>query len=126
MIETWKDIPGYGGNMNDLISRRDLYERIAELEADVRKKLLSTPRDSEAYIRYVERLNERSFFKHEIMDAPKVEAVPVVHGEWIKINNRPKTYIRRCSVCGRDSYTCFSEKDYDYCPWCRADMRKKV
>ena len=39
--------------MSDLISRKDLYEKIAELEADVRKKLLSTPRDSEAYIRYV-------------------------------------------------------------------------
>ena len=68
-------------------------------------------------IRYIEK---------KVRSIPTVEAVPVVHGEWIKINNRPKTYIRRCSVCGRDSYTCFSEKDYDYCPWCRADMRKKV
>ena len=67
-----------------------------------------------------------NFALNRVIEQPTVEAVPGVHGEWIKINNRPKTYIRRCSVCGRDSYTCFSEKDYDYCPWCRADMRKKV
>ena len=70
--------------MSDLINGKDLYNRIAELEADVRKKLLSTPRDSEAYIRYVERLNERSFFKHEIMDAPRVSAEP----QWIPCSER--------------------------------------
>ena len=73
-------------NKDDLISRKALYDKIAELEADVRKKLLSTPRDSEAYIRYVERLNERSVFKQEIMAAPTVE-VP----QWIPcIERLPK------------------------------------
>ena len=70
--------------MSDLINGKDLYEKIADLEADMRKKLLSTPRDSEAYIRYVERLNERSFFKHEIMDAPRVETEP----QWIPCSER--------------------------------------
>ena len=74
--------------MSDLINGKDLYEKIADLEADMRKKLLSTPRDSEAYIRYVERLNERSFFKHEIMDAPKVSAEP----QWIPCSERLPEY----------------------------------
>lgn len=66
----------------------------------------------------------------ESIDAqPTIDAVPVVHGEWERVSDRPKTYIRRCSVCSRDSYTCFSERDYNFCPWCGAkmdgaDMRK--
>ena len=64
--------------MDELINRKYLYDNIAELESDVRKKLIATPRDSEAYIRYVERLNERSVFKQEIMAAPTVDAVQVV------------------------------------------------
>lgn len=60
-----------------------------------------------------------------IEDAPTVEAVPVVHGEWERISNRPKTYIRRCSVCSRESYTCFSSRDYNFCPWCGAKMDGK-
>ena len=110
--------------MSDLISRKDLYNRIAELEADVRKKLLSTPRNSEAYIRYVERLNERSFFKHEIMDAPRVEVVPVVHGEWIA----DERGIHFCSVCDSEAYwdTDYGQQLFEHCPYCGADMRKKV
>lgn len=60
-----------------------------------------------------------------VKDAPTVEAIPVVHGEWERISNRPKTYIRRCSVCSRESYTCFSSRDYNFCPWCGARMDGK-
>ena len=99
-------------NKGDLISRKALYDKIAELEADVRKKLLSTPRDSEAYIRYVERLNERSVFNQEIMAAPTVE-VP----QWIpcierlpKIEEEPSEYAkdvgRTFLVTYKDGFVC--------------------
>ena len=57
-----------------------------------------------------------------VQDQPTVDAAPVVHGEWERISDRPKTYIRRCSVCNRDSYICFSERNYNFCPWCSAKM----
>ena len=100
----------------------------------MRKKLLSTPIDSEAYIRYVERLNERSFLKHEIMDAPSVEAVPVVHGEWEECDwveyehGECIHYSRealRCSNCCNAFKKELLYKD-NFCPNCGADMRKKV
>lgn len=37
------------------------------------------------------------------------DAVEVVHGRWKKANNRPKSYIRVCSVCGKEAY--FAVKD---------------
>ena len=64
--------------MSDLISRKALYDKIAELENDVRSKILKTPKDLPAYVRYVERYNELNRLKHEIQDAPTVDAVEVV------------------------------------------------
>ena len=66
---------------------------------------------------------DRCKFKCEIYMA--IEALQErPRGRWERISDRPKTYIRRCSVCNRDSYTCFSEKDYDFCPWCGAEMER--
>lgn len=76
---------------------------------------------------------EREYTKEMVVafveNMPTIDAVPVVKGNWERVSDRPKTYIRRCSVCSRDSYTCFSERDYNFCPWCGAkmdgaDMRK--
>lgn len=57
-----------------------------------------------------------------IDNQPAVEAVPVVHGEWID---------GCCSNCGSyvptDSCIDFiDEKDCNFCYSCGADMRKKV
>ena len=114
--------------MNDFISRRDLYERIADLEADVKKKLLSTPRDSEAYIRYVERLNERSVFKHEINAATAVEVKEVVHGEWLDMNTKIFTEFGMMEVvlCSKCRCEIVLDSFGNFCPNCGADMRKKV
>lgn len=54
----------------------------------------------------------------EIKNAPTVDAVPVVHGEWI----RTGAISYRCSICNYlplENYT-------NFCPNCGADMRKKV
>ena len=61
-----------------------------------------------------------------IENAPTVEAIPVVHGEW-KIGSKP-----RCSVCGKSALREYDLNDWlsyvpsNFCPNCGADMRKKV
>ena len=57
-----------------------------------------------------------------IGDAPTIEADPVRHGYWENANGRPKTYIRKCSVCGKEAYFCGRGCSYKYCPNCGAKM----
>lgn len=65
--------------MNDLISRKYLYDKIAELEDDVRKIIVHQPKGSPEYLRCNSRLNELNEFKSEVRDAPSAENIPVVH-----------------------------------------------
>lgn len=110
--------------MNDLISRKYLYDKMLEKEELARQRVLDTPTHSPAYLRYVAQLNERTALKHEIADAPTVEAVPVVHGEWIY--NQYHTW--ECSNCSFHPFKGFIPKEpgFNFCPNCGADMRKKV
>lgn len=55
-------------------------------------------------------------------DNNTVDAVEVVHGRWEKANNRPKSYIRVCSACGKEAYFCGEGCSYKYCPNCGAKM----
>lgn len=59
-----------------------------------------------------------------LIDAqPTVEAVPVVHAEWVnEYINRYGHPCHCCSVCGFHA----SHQDKNFCPECGADMRKKV
>lgn len=50
------------------------------------------------------------------------DAVEVVHGRWEKANNRPKSYIRVCTVCGKEAYFCGEGCSYKYCPNCGSKM----
>ena len=59
----------------------------------------------------------------DIEEAPTIEAEPVRHGYWENANGRPKTYIRKCSVCGKEAYFCGRGCSYKFCPNCGADMR---
>ena len=59
----------------------------------------------------------------QIADAPTIEAEPVRHGYWENANGRPNTYIRKCSVCGKEAYFCGRGCSYKFCPNCGADMR---
>ena len=60
-----------------------------------------------------------------IVDAPTIDAVEVVHGRWERANNRPKSYIRKCSICGKEAYFCGTGCGYKYCPNCGAKMDGK-
>lgn len=69
--------------------------------------------------------------RRAIQDAPVVDAVPVVHGEWIDQYN--DCYCAECSVCGdfyeatdqdtvtADSFKLFKQF-YKFCPNCGAKM----
>lgn len=56
----------------------------------------------------------------EIDEAPTIEAVPVVHGEWIAQDEGLTKFM--CSICKGKNYGGHEK----FCPNCGADMRKKV
>lgn len=55
-----------------------------------------------------------------IENAPSVEAVPVVHGEWIPQDETLTRFM--CSQCKSENHAGHQK----FCPNCGADMRKKV
>ena len=62
----------------------------------------------------------------EIVDAPTVDAVEVVHGEWSTIEDDYTGLVAlQCSVCNQEYW--FEDeppiKIYNYCPNCGANMR---
>lgn len=58
-------------------------------------------------------------------ESPTVEAVPVVHGEWIHVPSSDMATGRayECSNCKKMRYGSFLPP---FCQMCGADMRKKV
>lgn len=73
--------------MDDLISRKYLYDKMLEKEELARQRVLDTPTHSPAYLRYVAQLNERTALKHEIADAPDVTYTNV-GSKWIPCSER--------------------------------------
>lgn len=61
--------------MTDLIDRAELYKHMAELEELARNRVCYTPSNSPAYMRYVAQLNERTYLKHKVADAPAIDPV---------------------------------------------------
>ena len=61
----------------------------------------------------------------DIDDAPTIDPDDLRgKGEWTKTPERSiKSYLRRCSKCGKDSYFCGGEGcSYNFCPNCGAKM----
>ena len=54
----------------------------------------------------------------DIVNAPTVDAVEVVHGRWIDVALRYTQVKEKCSVCGGIVYA----HGYNYCPNCGAKM----
>ena len=67
-----------------------------------------------------------NFVRTVISSAETIDAVEVVRGRWKKANNRPKSYIRVCSVCGKEAYFCGEGCSYKYCPNCGTKMDGKI
>lgn len=104
---------------DELISKAELYQKLAELEDLARERVLDTPTNSPVYRQYVCQLNERTAIKHIIADCKAVNAVPVKRGKWILHGNGDAT----CNQCGRHQKAIW---DYDnwqnYCGNCGAEM----
>ena len=60
----------------------------------------------------------------EIYDAPTIDAVSVVHGEWIEVDD--VSISCRCSVCGWEAHL-YEDDVYGmpYCPNCGAKMTER-
>jgi len=57
-----------------------------------------------------------------VENAPTVDAVPVVHGRWVKVHDEV-CYWLACSVCGEEIPKRFGTDYYtSYCPNCGAKM----
>ena len=59
-----------------------------------------------------------------INNQPTVDAVPVRHGKWIKLDMHAHIADHKCTACGQECYvpTCMGEPMYIYCPNCGARM----
>ena len=112
--------------MNDLIKREELQINIA------RHKTLAMSGAHKETEEAIACYNPSSFMagldygmelaNKLVFNAPTIEAVPVVHGEWIKKLRSNGGYIASitCSVCGCS----WHRATYNFCPECGADMRK--
>ena len=62
-----------------------------------------------------------------ILNAPSIEAVPVVHAKWIPSSVDPADPYFRCSNCrhGRDTIY-FQGDEYNFCPNCGAKMDGEI
>ena len=60
-----------------------------------------------------------------ILNLPTVEAVPVVHGEWI-LEEKAGVDYWCCSHCHKIRSEYYAKPKDNFCPECGADMRKKV
>lgn len=60
-----------------------------------------------------------------LIDAqPTIDAEPIRHGKWIKADSQQ--YFRKhypCFTCSECGYRKDSQKKWNYCPQCGADMR---
>lgn len=92
------------------------------LLAEVEKSKLHNPHP-QGMVR-VNHRNEHDHFERMILDAPTVDAAPVVHGYWedympyVDEDPNNKTVKKRCSVC-KESASPFMTK---YCAECGAKM----
>ena len=87
-----------------------------------------------ALINDFDRLSEYSAYIHHVVIKELIETAPTVEarpsGEWIEVNDEADyddTY--ECSECGKWfvlMYGTPEENNYNFCPNCGADMRKKV
>ena len=60
----------------------------------------------------------------EILNAPTIDAAPVVHGEWIHSRTQSEFAVSKCSICGKEQFSISHVvAGGNYCPNCGAKMR---
>lgn len=97
-----------------LIDADELINKLNKFESDVHVS-------AECYSSVTEITETIEYVGILIDETPTVEAVPVVHGEWVnEYINRYGHPCHCCSVCGFHA----SHQDKNFCPECGADMRK--
>ena len=90
-----------------------MYHDAFETDTDMQKW------DSGCWIRY-------KMFENAIDDAPTIDAVEMVHGEWIESNLIKDGRIFLCSNCNMAWVSKKRTMDgMNYCPYCGADMRER-
>jgi hypothetical protein len=73
--------------MDDLISRKYLYEKLSKMDELTRKNVINTPRNSQQFLMYSLQMNERTAFKHVVADAPEVKNTNTTD-QWIPCSER--------------------------------------
>lgn len=81
-----------------LINAKVLYNELAKIEDSTRKEIFKHERSGAEYWMRMGALNQITKLKHFVLDAPTVEAKPVVHGEWEKTRLAGE-YEYICSNC---------------------------
>jgi hypothetical protein len=67
--------------------------------------------------------NVEGWMRYYLSNAPTIDAVPVVRGEWTTNSDYPDTVI--CSLCGWRESVWWADKGTNYCPNCGAKMEDK-
>lgn len=92
--------------------------RLIDADALIQKRVHAKEYDGEMYV----------IGQGYIMDAPTVDAVPVVHGEWLVTDAYPHRVY--CSICYKTNVPneeiLFEKNEYpEYCMWCGAKMKER-
>lgn len=94
------------------------------IDADALLERLERKKCEPAKVRYTEGFNDALMrFRSMVHGAPTVDAVLVVHSEWIDgkvidIGGVKHKLSRTCKHCGKPSY----DEPWQYCPCCGAKM----
>lgn len=92
--------------MSDLIDKKALYNHFADLEAVALEQVKKHMHDEDLmeWRIWSTILAERTAYKHDVFDAPVVDAEPVKHGQWLDVlvadDDEGETDGIKCSVCG--------------------------
>lgn len=117
--------------MSEYIDTEKFYADAVKWESEALTVLASLDPnvDYTEYVKWSVILNERTSFKHDIMDAPKVDVEEVRHGEWIKdeseIRGDGEIYDYCCSLCKSPAAEgSYGNRDVltPYCSQCGAKM----
>lgn len=80
--------------------------------------------DADALMTFCNNLRGKSIDSNDIARFPTVDAEPVRHGRWVKLDAHVGMVDHRCTACQLAIHvpTSWGEPLYEYCPVCGAKM----